>query len=182
MIARPAALLVPVGVLLVALVAALGYHSLQRRTRTGFPAPDFTLPDLGGRSHRLSDLRGRVVFLNVWATWCPPCREEMPAMERLYRRFRNRDFAMLAVSADEDGAAAVGPFVEALGLTFPVLLDPDGLVVRRYGITGFPETFIIDRQGQVVHHVVGPADWDSEAVDAFLLQLLGAAAPEGPAP
>jgi len=169
---RPAALLAPLAVLVVALVLGVWYFRAQSATRAGFPAPDFTLRDLSGTTYRLADLRGRVVFLNVWATWCPPCREEMPSMERLFQRLRGKDFVMLAVSEDEGGAAAVGPFVQETGITFPVLLDPEGVVARQYGITGFPETFIIDRDGLVVHHVIGPEDWDSDGVYAFFLELL----------
>lgn len=172
MTARPAALIVPVALLVAALLLGLWYYQAQSATRAGFPAPDFTLRDLTGKPYRLGDLRGRIVFLNVWATWCPPCREEMPAMERLYQRLRHTDFVMLAVSEDEGGAAVVGPFVEEAGITFPVLLDPEGIVPRRYGVTGFPETFVIDRNGFVIRHVIGPEDWDSDAVSAFFLGLL----------
>jgi cytochrome c biogenesis protein CcmG/thiol:disulfide interchange protein DsbE len=162
----------PVGVLFVALAAAFYYQQLQASNRAGFPAPDFTLKDLSGRPYRLADLRGKVVFLNLWATWCAPCRMEMPSMERLYHQLSGADFAMLAVSEDEDGMSAVQPFVHDLGLTFPVLLDVEGTVPPRYGVTGYPETFIIDRQGRVIHHMIGPEDWDSEPVMDFLLRLL----------
>lgn len=162
----------PIGFLLIALGAAFYYQQQQAAGRAGFPAPDFVLRDLGGQSHRLSNLRGKVVFLNVWATWCPPCRMEMPSMERLYRRLRGRDFAMLAVSEDEAGHAAVRPFVEEMGLTFPVLLDQDGVVPQRYGVTGYPETFIIDRDGKVIQHTIGPEDWDRDQVHQFFIRLL----------
>ena len=172
MTARRAALLIPLAVLTLALLAGVWFFQAQSATRAGFPAPDFTLRDLAGTTHRLSDLRGRVVFLNVWATWCPPCREEMPAMQRLYERLRSQDFVMLAVSEDEGGPAVVAKFVQEMGLTFPVLLDPEGIVPRLYGLTGFPETFVIDRNGMVVRHVIGPEDWDSDAVYEFFLGLL----------
>jgi peroxiredoxin len=97
---------------------------------------------------------------------------EMPSMEALYRRLRHRDFVMLAVAEDEGGADAVGPFVRELGLTFPVLLDPEASLAPRYGATGYPETFIIDRNGQVVNHTIGPAEWDSEQMVAYFEQLL----------
>ena len=158
----------PFAFLLVALAGAFYYQQQQASGRVGFPAPDFSLKGLDGREHRLADLRGKVVMLNVWATWCPPCREEMPSMERLYRRMQGKDFVMLAVSEDQDGLAAVKPFVQQAGLTFPILLDREGVVSLRYGVTGYPETFIIDRDGRVIQHIIGPADWDSEqAYDHF---------------
>jgi peroxiredoxin len=162
----------PAAFLAAALATVAGLQRLQRGPLTGYEAADFTLPDLDGTPHRLSDYRGKVVFLNLWATWCPPCRMEMPAMERLYRRLRERDFVMLAVSADEGGRDAVAPFVTEMGLTFPVLLDPQGRLSPRYGVTGYPETFIIDRNGQVVNHTIGPADWDSEVVVRNIAALI----------
>lgn len=162
----------PLGVLLFALGAAFYYQQQRAGGRAGFPAPDFVLKDLHGQARRLSDLRGKVVFLNVWATWCPPCRMEMPSMERLYQRLKRRDFVMLAVSEDEDGHDAVRPFVDQMGITFPVLLDQEGLVPQRYGVTGYPETFIIDREGQVIQHTIGPEEWDRDSVYQFFLRLL----------
>ena len=167
----------PVGVLVVALATVAWLQQVQSRTRTGFVAPDFELPDLQGQTHRLSALRGKVVFLNLWTTWCPPCRMEMPAMERLYQRLRHRDFVMLAVSEDEGGASAVAPFVAELGLSFPVLLDPRGRLSTRYGATGYPETFIIDRNGHIIQHQIGPAEWDSEEMLAYFSAVLDRPAP-----
>jgi peroxiredoxin len=162
----------PFGILLIALGAALYYQQHQAQERAGFPAPDFTLRDLSGQAHRLADFRGKVVFLNIWATWCPPCRMEMPSMERLYRRLQGKDFVMLAVSEDEDGYRTVQPFVEQMGLTFPVLLDEKGIVPQRYGVTGYPETFVIDRDGEVIQHTIGPEDWQSEQVLDYFVRLL----------
>jgi peroxiredoxin len=134
----------------------------------GTQAPEFSLSDLSGRAVRLANLRGRVVFLNVWATWCEPCRQEMPAMQSLYNRLRGPDFEMLAVSADQDGREAVAQFASELGLTFPVLPDPDLEIARRYRVTGYPETFVIDRNGRIVAHAIGPRDWDGPAsIEAF---------------
>jgi peroxiredoxin len=164
--------LAPIALLIAALGAVAGLQYLQRSPRTGYEAADFTLPDLHGTPHRLSEFRGKVVFLNLWATWCPPCRMEMPSMQALYQRLRDRDFVVLAVAEDEGGAAAVGPFVRDLGLTFPVLIDPDATVSPRFGATGYPETFIIDREGRVINHTIGPEDWDSEQMLAYFEQLL----------
>jgi len=170
-------ILLPVGLLVAALGGVAALQVAQRSPRTGYPAPDFALPDLKGATHRLADYRGKVVFVNLWATWCPPCRMEMPAMERLYQRMRGRDFTMLAISEDEGGAAAVAPFVAELGLSFPVLLDPDARLSPRFGATGYPETFILDRNGNVVNHIIGPAAWDSEEMMRYFQALLEAPAP-----
>ncbi len=164
--------ILPVVLLVLALAAIAGLQRAQRGPELGYEAPDFSLPDLDGKLHHLSDYRGQVVFLNLWATWCPPCRMEMPAMEALYQRLGGRGFTILAVSADENGATAVAPYVSEMGLSFPVLLDPEGRLSPRYGVTGYPETFIIDRQGRVVNHTIGPAAWDSEELVAFFVDLL----------
>lgn len=129
------------------------------RPRVGNPAPDFTLPTLGGNPVRLSNHGGKVVFLNFWATWCPPCRQEMPSMEFLYQRLKGRDFEMLAVSIDTKGADHVQSFVATYGLTFPILLDPNKKVYRLYGLTGVPETFIINKKGDILLKIIGPRDW-----------------------
>jgi peroxiredoxin len=153
------------------LAAVIGLQILQRGQGSRYAAGDFALQDLDGREVRLADLRGKIVFLNLWATWCPPCRAEMPSMEALYQRFKGRDFAMLAVAEDTD-TAAVAAFVRELGLTFPVLLDPDNRLPGRYGVTGYPETFVIDRNGQVIKHVIGPEEWNSPAIVAYFEALL----------
>lgn len=158
------------------LAIALGFAAVYYQTRLGrlsaHEAPDFALRDLAGREYRLADLRGKIVFLNVWATWCPPCREEMPSMEQLHRRLAGSDFVMLAVSEDAGGKKVVEPFVRELGVTFPVLLDPEGVVPRRYGVTGYPETFIIDREGRIIQHLRGPENWASDRVLDYFTRLL----------
>jgi len=136
--------------------------------KVGDVAPDFTFPTPGGNSVRLTDYRGKVVFLNIWATWCPPCREEMPSMESLYQRLRGRQFEILAVSIDRNGDDVVPPFVAKYGLTFPVLLDPDKQIYRLYGLTGVPETFIIDKNGVIVLKIIGAQNWmKKEWLDYF---------------
>jgi cytochrome c biogenesis protein CcmG/thiol:disulfide interchange protein DsbE len=135
------------------------------------PAPDFLLPDLNGQVVHLSQLKGKVVMLNVWTTWCAPCRQEMPTMETLYRRLKSSDFFMLAVSQDVDGRNTVVPYLQEGDFTFPVLLDVHGEVGKKYGVTGYPETFIIDRQGTVVYHHIGYNDWSQPTVEAALRRL-----------
>lgn len=159
----------------IVLAIALGFAVVYQQTRlarSGYQAPNFKLKDLDGREYHLADLHGKVVFLNVWATWCPPCRDEMPSMEQLHRQLSGQDFVMLAVSEDANGRDAVAPFVRELGLTFPVLLDPEGVIPKRYGVTGYPETFIIDRSGAVVQHLKGPENWSSEQVQDYFARLL----------
>jgi len=162
------------------LVVAGCLLALARRGPT--LAPDFALSDLAGRTVRLSGLRGKVVVLNLWATWCPPCVDEMPSMERLYATLRDADFALLAVSQDEDGKRVVAPFVERMRLSFPVLLDPDRQVGDRYGVSGYPETFVIDRNGLIVEHVIGPRDWDQPGEIAALRALIAAGDRGGASP
>lgn len=166
---RPAAVLCCVGVLSAAVLAS----GCQRGgALVGAPAPEFSLSDLSGRTIRLANMKGRVVFLNVWASWCEPCREEMPAMQTLYTRLGGPDFEMLAVSADQQGREVVARFVRDFGLTFPVLPDPDLDIARRYGVTGYPETFVIDRNGRIVAHAIGPRAWDSPASMAAFRALI----------
>src|SRR5437773_1763325 len=126
----------------------------------GKVAPDFNLPDLGDKPVRLSDFRGKVVFLNFWATWCKPCREEMPSMEVLYKNFERDGLVVLAVSIDRVTTKKdIPPFVKSLSLTFPVLLDSWGQTDKRYKLMGVPETYIIDQQGVLREKIIGPRDW-----------------------
>jgi peroxiredoxin len=157
-------------VLALALLAGAGCE--HRQALVGGAAPEFSLSDLGGKAVRLANLKGRVVFLNVWATWCEPCREEMPSMESLYQRLHGPDFEMLAVNADQGDRAVVERFVREHGLTFPVLPDPDLQIADRYRVTGYPETFLIDRNGRIVGHEIGPRDWDSPESHAAFRRLL----------
>jgi peroxiredoxin len=134
----------------------------------GQQAPDFILADLSGTKTRLSDLQGEVVLVNFWATWCPPCREEIPSMVALNRIMVGKPFRMLAISMDQGGKDAVNDFFRNSGLTLPVLLDKDGNVGRLYGVTGVPETFVIDRKGVIIKKFIGPLDWSAPEVVNFL--------------
>lgn len=134
----------------------------------GFMSPDFTFPDVNGKLVSLSQFRGKVVFLNIWATWCGPCRIEMPAMEKLYRKFKKEDLVMLAVSIDRLGKAAVKPFIKELELTFPILLSPDGRIQRIYMVRALPSSFIIDKTGRIVARVTGARDWfGDDTIETF---------------
>ncbi|WP_447986325.1 TlpA disulfide reductase family protein [Nitrospira sp. Nam74] len=126
----------------------------------GKEAPDFVLPNLNEQSVRLSDYRGKVVFLNFWATWCKPCREEMPSMEVLYKNFDRDGLVVLAVSIDRVTTKKdIPPFVSSMNLTFPVLVDSWGQTDKRYKLMGVPETYIIDQQGILREKIIGPRDW-----------------------
>jgi len=139
----------------------------------GRPAPPFELAGLdGSRRLGLADLRGRVVLLNFWATWCKPCEDEMPAMERLYRALRGTEFELVAISVDTD-AEAVTRFRDRLGLSFPILLDPRSEVSRSYQTTGYPESFLIDRAGNLASgRFVGPRAWDDLEYQALVRRVL----------
>jgi len=126
---------------------------------SGDPAPEFRLRKLDGAFVSLSDLRGRVVMVHFWATWCPPCVEEIPTLDRLRRTSLGKDFEMLAVSVDEGGAGAVAPFLQKNGLNIPVLFDPGRDVAGLYGTYKFPETYLVDRRGVVRYKAIGPRDW-----------------------
>ncbi len=137
-----------------------------------FPAPDFTLPAVSGGALRLSDLRGKVVLLNFWATWCVPCRTEMPAIEALYQRYKARGLDVLAVNLDVLSTAGVEVFVKEVGITFPIILDPSWAAARAYRVFGLPTTYLIDRAGNVVVREVGERDWtdgvSQKAVEGLL--------------
>ena len=138
----------------------------------GLPAPNFSLPDLDGKMVSLSDYRGKVVLLNIWATWCPPCVEEMPSMEKLYQELQGEGFEILAVSIDESGAQDVLPFMKKHKLSFPALIDSRGTLKDLYQTTGVPESFIIDKDGILVEKVIGPRDWAVPEAIRFFRNLI----------
>jgi peroxiredoxin len=131
------------------------------------PARDFTAASTGGATFRLADHRGKVVLINFWATWCPPCLEEMPALERLWQRQKGGGFVLVAVSLDSN-TSLVRPFVTERGLTFPVALDPRLEVANAYGVRALPTTVLIDRQGTVRALALGPRVWDNDAAHGLV--------------
>lgn len=149
---------------------------------TGARAPAFEARTLDGRPASLEELRGRVVLLNVWATWCAPCVREMPALERLHRELASEGLAVIGVNVDASsallpGAASQPPshvtsFVEELGLTFPIWLDPEGRIEKAYRITGLPTTFVIDRNGRIVRQDRGAVAWDEPPHSTQIRELL----------
>jgi peroxiredoxin len=138
----------------------------------GLPAPDFSLPDLDGQMVGLADYKGKVVLLNIWATWCPPCVDEMPSMEKLYQALQGEGFEILAVSIDESGAQDVLPFMKKHKLSFPALIDSRGTLKGLYQTSGVPESFIIDKDGIVVEKVIGPRDWAVPEAIRFFRNLI----------
>lgn len=149
------------------LLKKLSIEKFEKKTS----APDFTLKDLQGNRISLRDLRGKVIFLNFWATWCPPCRLEMPTMEELHKEFGSQGLVILAVNHRED-AEEIKPFYGQHQLTFTALLDEEGKVFDLYSAWSLPTTFLINRSGEIVGRVVGYRDWHSEQARSFFRQLL----------
>jgi peroxiredoxin len=153
--------------------AAVDPPESLRLTRLAPAEPaQFSVATPDGATLRLADLKGKVVFLNFWATWCEPCLEEMPAMERLSRAYRDRGFVVVALSADREGASVVRPFLKKHGLTFPVGLDSDQAVARLYRVWALPSTFILDRAGVRLFSAHGARDWDGKTALGFFGALL----------
>jgi peroxiredoxin len=154
--------------LLVVLGGCTKEKPAPRSIGEGQPAVDITLRDLAGQEVKLSDLRGKVVLLNFWATWCPPCRAEIPSMAKLNQLMAGKPYQMLAVSIDDQGKPAVETFFQQQGVTLPTYLDPEQKIAKVYGVTGVPETFIIDKQGVIQKKVIGGMDWSSPEVVSYL--------------
>ncbi|PLY01385.1 MAG: thioredoxin [Desulfuromonas sp.] len=140
----------------------------------GSLAPDFSLQDVHGKTVRLADMQGKVVFLNFWATWCPPCRVEMPSMEMLNEVFASQGFVMLAVNVEPEGRETVPPFLKSNPHEFSVLLDYETKVQNAYGVYRFPETFLIDKQGRIARHYIGAYDWSSVEILKQIKELVDA--------
>jgi thiol-disulfide isomerase/thioredoxin/Cu/Ag efflux protein CusF len=156
----------------IATIEPVGDH--PPRNLTSFAAPDFTLPTLSGAPIRFSDLRGKVVLLNFWVTWCGSCRAEMPALDALYRQYRDRGLEVLAVNLDTAPIAKIQAFVGETGVSLRVGLDPSSSTARTYRVLGLPTTYLIDRAGNVVVREVGGRDWldgvSQRAVESLLQQ------------
>jgi peroxiredoxin len=130
----------------------------------GHLAPDFALKTLEGNTVRLSEFRGqKVVLINFWATWCPPCRLEMPTMQQIYSEYKARGFEILAINIEPNAKQAISDFVKELRLTFPILLDPDMKVTRKFRVIGLPVSILIDRQGIIRTQNIGYHDWTNRA-------------------
>ena len=137
------------------------------------PAPDISIVSItNGSTLKLSDLKGKVVLLNFWATWCPPCREEIPSMMKLNSFMAGKPFQMVTISIDEGGKPTIDSFFKETGLFLPTYLDASGTSSKSYGITGVPESFIIDKQGVLVKKIIGGLSWDSPETVAFIEGLM----------
>ncbi len=148
----------------------------------GGPAPDFALVDLQGTPRSLEDFRGNVLLLNIWATWCTPCKEEMPSMQRLFDEIADGDFRILAVSIDrappdDDPRNPLGgklrAFADSLGLSFTILHDPTGEISTTYQASGVPESYVLDREGRIAERIRGPREWDEPRAVEMIRGFLG---------
>jgi len=144
------------------------------KSEVGFKAPAFTVRNLKGQRIQLADHKGKVIILNLWATWCGPCRVEMPGMENLYRRYRSQGLEILAVSLDKGSSDKVQTFADEYRLSFPVLMDSDGEVEDKYHTLTIPTTFVIDKKGMIVAEVDGAKHWESEETFKAVEYLLKA--------
>lgn len=162
-----------VAVLSGALTAGVLLQEDVSRVTVGADAPDFEAIDLAtGNAVSLAEYKGDVILLNLWATWCAPCRTEMPSMERLHEELGPLGLRIVAVSVDAVGPEDVMAFVNELGLTFDILHDQSQAIERRYQTSGLPETFVINREGEIVHWEIGPVEWDAPPQIARLRRIL----------
>jgi thiol-disulfide isomerase/thioredoxin len=147
-------------------------HNLNKLSKP-MDAPDFSLNDMDENRHSLDDYRGKVILLNFWATWCPPCRREMPSMERLYQKFKEQAFIVLAINQWED-PDHVFAYTGQLNTdpTFPILFDRESEVSAAYGVKGLPTTYLLDRQGRIRYRALGGREFDHPEVEEIIRQLL----------
>jgi cytochrome c biogenesis protein CcmG, thiol:disulfide interchange protein DsbE len=164
-----------IGLALVLLSIFLVFSCSGQKNNTGpkigRAAPELSLTGVNGNMVRLSDLRGKVVLLNFWASWCPPCREEIPSLVALLRLMEGKNFRMLTVAVDQAGRPAIEAFFRKTGVSIPAYPDPAGVAAKPYGITGVPETFIIDKSGILRKKFIGPLDWSSREIVDYLVKL-----------
>jgi cytochrome c biogenesis protein CcmG, thiol:disulfide interchange protein DsbE len=165
--------------LLTAIAFLTGCERSQRPVVVGEPAPDFTLPSLAEDSIALSDYRRQVVVLNFWATWCPPCVEETPSLEKFSAEMRKLHVAVIGVSVDQD-EATLKKFAADYHLSFPIGRDPNQVLASRYGTSKFPETYILDRHGRVAEKIIGAIDWQDPRIVSFVQTLSGNPEPVAP--
>ncbi len=169
---NPVAILLVVLAIIVVIVVVFTKQQEYIAVKEGSEAPDFSLPDLDGKMHRLSDYRGKVVFLNFWATWCDPCKDEMPSMEMLHRTLKDKPFVIIAVSVDKN-REDIDEFLKEYNISFLILHDRKGKIKELYKTTGVPETFIIDQNGIIAEKVWGPRDWTRQENLKTIFRLLG---------
>ena len=169
---NPVAIIIVAVSVAIVLIAVFAKKSNFELVVAGTQAIDFELPDLDGKERSLGEFKGKVVFLNFWATWCKPCEDEMPSMQQLHAALQGKPFEIVAVSIDKDGPEAVREFVKKYGVTFTVLHDRKGRIKELYKTTGVPETFIIDQNGVIAEKVWGPRDWTKMSNISAIAELL----------
>lgn len=162
---HPLAIVLAIGVLVTAGATAAAESDDQTlpRLKEAFRAPDFELRGEDGKTYRLSDYRGQVVVLNFWATWCPPCRYEMPSMQRAWLQLKDEGVVILAVNVGEDADTIFG-FTADYPVSFPLPMDEEGAVIKQYPVMGLPTTYVIDPQGMATHRAIGGREWDAPAL------------------
>ena len=141
--------------------------------KEGFLAPQFALYDLNGNLVRLSDFKGKVVLLNFWATWCSPCKREIPSLDRLYQMRKDKGFEIVAVNAERASASQIASFAEKYRMSFPILLNPQRDVGSKYWVRAIPTSFLLDKNGVIRWKIVGGREWESPYVLSRIDQLLG---------
>jgi cytochrome c biogenesis protein CcmG/thiol:disulfide interchange protein DsbE len=145
----------------------------QESPQEGFLAPQFALSDLSGKMVSLRDLRGKVILLNFWASWCGPCRAEIPALERLYQKRKDRGFEIMAVNTERSSASQIASFAQKFGMSFPILLNPQGDMGNNYWVRAIPTSFLVDKKGVIRWKIVGGREWDNPSILNTIDQLLG---------
>lgn len=164
--------------IVLALIVAWSFRGDYTPADSGRTAPSYSATTLRGDTVDIDALRGRVVILNVWATWCRPCVKEMPSLQRLYDRHATEGLVVIGVSVDNpallmgDVDSAVRKFVDDLELTFPIIVDSESRVEQGYPVAGLPMTFVIDRQGRIVDSILGPREWDQTEMESEIRRLL----------
>ena len=158
--------------LIVALVIAITFSNVEAKEKQQRLASNFTLKNLEGEDVSLSQFRGKYLLINFWATWCAPCKIEMPSLEKLYRQFKSNNFDMIGISNDMFGARVVRPYIKATNLTFPMLLDQRMIVSRQFGIVSLPTTVLIDPQGIIIGVLQGAEDWSDPETLLYFKNLL----------
>ncbi|MBL4606649.1 MAG: TlpA family protein disulfide reductase [Pseudomonadales bacterium] len=135
-------------------------------------APEISLSDNNGLTISSKNLQGQLILVNFWATWCSPCLTEMPALDRLYRRYKNQGFSLLAVNTDSHQRKRINTIARKLALTFPILLDENEVLSKQFGVSGMPASYVIDREGRLIAYIEGARDWDSETAHEWLENML----------